>query len=40
MDAELNCPNCGKKPDKCPSGHYLCFECGWQTKGCDWKDFD
>ena len=29
------CPECGKAADYCPSGHWLCFECGWQTEGCD-----
>jgi len=30
------CPKCGKKMDKCPNGHWLCFECGFQSEGCDW----
>jgi bifunctional DNA-binding transcriptional regulator/antitoxin component of YhaV-PrlF toxin-antitoxin module len=30
------CPECGKTADYCPSGHWLCFECGWQTEGCDY----
>lgn|GEM_PF-6436660 len=29
------CPECGKVVDYCPSGHWLCLECGWQTEGCD-----
>jgi AbrB family looped-hinge helix DNA binding protein len=29
------CPDCGKTADYCPSGHWLCFECGWQTEGCE-----
>jgi len=29
------CPKCGKIADYCPSGHWLCFKCGWQAKGCN-----
>jgi len=29
------CPDCGKTADYCPSGHSLCFECGWQTERCE-----
>jgi ribosomal protein L37AE/L43A len=39
MEKEQRCPVCGNKTDKCPSGHFLCYECGWQTEGCDWPSF-
>ena len=38
LDEEwVSCPECGKKAEKCRSGHLLCFECGWQSEGCNWK---
>ena len=36
MKRIINCPECGKPTDFCVEGHSLCFECGWQSEGCDW----
>ena len=36
IDRIYKCPICKKPTDFCPAGHSLCFECGWQSEGCDW----
>jgi len=40
MCEKPKCPECGKNLDWCPSGHYVCFECGWQAEGCDYPSPD
>ena len=31
----MRCPDCSAITYRCPSGHLLCFDCGWQADGCD-----